>query len=469
MYSVASLFSVLILLFLINAVQFDAVDGRPEHIHLSLSSQKSEMNVMWYTENEEEKTIVQYGRHSNSYTNEMVGSSQPLKYGSGYMHHATMTDLVPATTYYYRVGNDEEWSPEFSFHTQRDSKGLSESDQKVKFLAFGDMGTFPRAYETVNAISQREVKTGSLDFVLHVGDMAYAFGNFTKWNTWFNWVQNIAAFTPYMICTGNRDEPEIIKERFYMPLDKTFSLYKPQEKQNFYYSYDYAFVHVVAISIRDNYTKSSDQYKWLENDLKKAHARVNDPNDDLQWIVMIGHTPLYSSSNGHTGGNKELRNSIEDLLLKYGVALGLWGDDHGYERTYPIFDAVPDDSQLQIHNKVQTFTSPNKTMHILTGTSGIDLDGWIDEVAPDWSAYREATHGYTKIEVTRNILKGKFVRVDGSIADEFAIVKPYAKITSGNGIMFLLWLAPLASVAFFTGWRRRLFTLHSINAATKIT
>ena len=35
---------------------------------------------------------------------------------------------------------------------------------------------------------------------------------------------------------------------------------------------------------------------------------------------------LYSSSNGHTGGNKELKESMEDLLNTYNVSLALWGD-----------------------------------------------------------------------------------------------------------------------------------------------
>jgi len=429
------------------------------------------MNVMWYTTTEETKSIVQYGKHSDTYTQEMEGSSQEIKYGSGYMHHATMIDLDPATVYFYRVGNGEEWSNEFNFHTQQDLEDKNDSaDAKLKFIAYGDMGTFPRAHEVVNAVSQREVRSGTLDFVLHVGDMAYAFGNFTKWNAWFSWIQSIAGYTPYMICTGNRDEPEIIKERFYMPLDKTFSLYKPQEKQNFYYSFDYSFVHVLAVSIRDNYTRSSDQLKWLENDLKKAHARLDDPNDELEWILIIGHTPLYSSSDGHTGGNKELKSSIEHMLLDHRVAVGIWGDDHGYERTYPVFDDIADKEDLQIRNKVQTFVAPNKTIHILSGTSGVNLDGWQPGDAPSWSAYREAAHGYTKWEVSRNIIKGKFIRVDGSIGDEFAITKAHSKVTvtPNTTMIFLLWALPFLAV--FVAFRKKLFSRVSpINIANKLT
>lgn len=37
---------------------------------------------------------------------------------------------------------------------------------------------------------------------MHAGDMAYGFGNFTKWNAWFENTQSISAYVPYMICAG---------------------------------------------------------------------------------------------------------------------------------------------------------------------------------------------------------------------------------------------------------------------------
>jgi hypothetical protein len=490
--------SLLVLIFVLHALHWQqSTCDSPKHVHLSVSAVRSEMNVMWYTEEEADKSIVQYGTRSQEYTEEMEGSSQPIKYGSGYMHHATLIELLPSTVYYYRVGNGNgnDWSNEFKFHTQRAARGIQKygsivtlkddlqvaftnhqnSEERIKFVVYGDMGTWPRAEETINAVSQREVASGTLDMAIHVGDMAYAFGNFTKWNAWFSWVQSIAAYSPYMVCTGNRDEAEIIKERFYMPLDKTFSLYKPQEKQNFYYSYDYEFIHFVAISIKDNYTKSSDQYKWLENDLKKASSRLKDPKDELEWIFLYGHTPLYSSSNGHTGGNKELRAAIEQLLITYNVTLGFWGDDHGYERSYPVFEAVPDVSDYKIYEKqIQSFIQPSKPIHLLTGTSGIELDGWLPGDPPEWSAFREATHGYTKLEISRNLIMGKFIRTDGSIADQWAVAKRFAKSTSvvrqaTQSTTFLLWCVPLVGAFILFGWRRKLFSLSTVNVASKIT
>jgi len=139
----------------------------------------------------------------------------------------------------------------------------------------------------------------------------------------------------------------------------------------------------------------------------------------------MGHTPLYSSSDGHTGGNKDLKIAIEELLYMYGVTLAIWGDDHVYERSYPIFDGVFDKStMIDPISTLPAFINPNGTIHLLAGTGGIDLDGWSSSEAPNWSAYREKTHGFVNLEFTQTKCHVKFTRLnDGTIADEFVIIQ----------------------------------------------
>ncbi len=56
---------------------------------------------------------------------------------------------------------------------------------------------------------------------------------------------------------------------------------KPNEKRNFYYSFDYNWIHVTVMSIKENYSVGSDQYKWIENDLRQIH---------IYNFVMGGYT-----------------------------------------------------------------------------------------------------------------------------------------------------------------------------------
>jgi len=435
--------AVLIALYFISIIECSTT---PEHVHISLTSYPDEIAVMWYTEAAAE-SLVEYSVKKNSGKKTHIkGGSTLLSYSDpttpGYMHLVMLKSLSPSTTYIYKVGSDiDGWSTQFQFKTQPKK---SPPDHKVHLLSYGDMGVkWENSLRTMRTIAPLS-RALDVDLILHAGDLAYAFGNFTLWGMWFERAQSVAAYVPYMICPGNRDEEQIIAERFTFPQEGVPP--RNPKRTNFYYSFDYSWLHVVAISIKDDYKPGSEQYLWLEEDLRQAHARIKKGKDDLKWIILFGHTPLYSSSDGHQQGNKELKESIEDMLHMYEVTLAIWGDDHVYERSYPIHDGILDVSTMYIDpvTKKQTFVSPNKTIHLLAGTAGIDLDGFVPGEAPLWSAYREnISNGFLDIEASQTSVRVKFIRLtDGTIADEFFIVKPLP-----SGALQLGWLLVPAVVA----------------------
>jgi hypothetical protein len=220
---------------------------------------------------------------------------------------------------------------------------------------------------------------------------------------------------------------------------------KAHEKQNFYYAFDYKFVHVVALSIKDDFAPGSDQFKWLEQDLAAAQARTK--TGSIKWIIVIGHTPMYSSSNGHTGGNQALKEAVEPLMYKYNVTFGIWGDDHNYERTFPIYRDDADITPADNSGTIPKFANPAKPIHLLVGTGGIGLDGWASPVQPPWSAFREIAHGYLKMSCSRLACKAQFIRVkddgDEEVADDFIVVKQVPFLTSSH---LFIWLLPLAAL-----------------------
>lgn len=60
-------------------------------------------------------------------------------------------------------------------------------------------------------------------------------------------------------------------------------------------------------------------------------------------------------------------------------------------------------------------------MHIVVGTGGSYL--YTDYVHPQpvWSVIRESEFGYLKLRVTKDDISGKFLRLNGTIGDEFII------------------------------------------------
>jgi len=108
----------------------------PEQIHLSLTGDATQMSVQWSTAVDADKkvrSIAQWDveKPSDYDDPKLANSNQgdaPTVFtdqGGGkftqLFHVATMTELLPYTTYYYRVGCDDYgWSDVFEFRSSPD-------------------------------------------------------------------------------------------------------------------------------------------------------------------------------------------------------------------------------------------------------------------------------------------------------------------------------------------------------------
>lgn len=73
------------------------------------------------------------------------------------------------------------------------------------------------------------------------------------------------------------------QKRFSMPAEASFA-----QDGNLYYSFDAAGVHFIMLNSYMDYNASSDQYGWLEKDLKAVDRKVT------PWIVVSMHAPWYN-------------------------------------------------------------------------------------------------------------------------------------------------------------------------------
>jgi hypothetical protein len=214
-----------------------------------------------------------------------------------------------------------------------------------------------------------------------------------------------------MIVAGNHEEVYDINatlERFNNPYLQSGST------SEFYYSFNYSMVHFVAVCSDVEYSMGSDQYNWLINDLSAADS----DRDNHPWIVVFSHWPMYSSNAQH-GSDLGFRDEIEPLIDQYNVDLAIWAHDHAYERTYPVYQEVPSDTDPRL------YISPTDTIHMVAGMGGAQLYTNWNDPKPSWSAYREATWGYVRVTITTDgNLHSEFLRNgDGKVRDEFWIVK----------------------------------------------
>lgn len=173
-------------------------DSPPEQIHLSLAStDRSLMGVSWVTLSGKD-SIVKYGEDKNNLSSVNVGTIDTYTKAGwiGVIHRALMTDLKPATTYYYQVGADDNsgWSEIYSFTTFNPNKELN-------FAVIADMAYDVNSDDTVADLIKL-VDQGQLDVVIHSGDISYADGYMPHFDDFLNKVQPIAARIPYMVTPG---------------------------------------------------------------------------------------------------------------------------------------------------------------------------------------------------------------------------------------------------------------------------
>ena len=184
----------------------------------------------------------------------------------------------------------------------------------------------------------------------------------------------------------------------------------------FWYSFSFEGIYFISLSSEHDYEPGSQQYNWLEGELQGVDRQAT------PWLVVFAHRPMYSSNSAH-GSEVDFRDAMEELLYDYGVDLAVWGHDHSYERTYPVFQEEPLSNFTS--SAVEPYRDPGAPIHVVVGTAGRSIYDEFDEPQPAWSAYREAAYGYTVFEVTvQGELHFSFVRnSDGAVADQFWISK----------------------------------------------
>ncbi|HET7642670.1 MAG TPA: metallophosphoesterase, partial [Nitrososphaeraceae archaeon] len=105
---------------------------------------------------------------------------------------------------------------------------------------------------------------------------------------------------------------------------------KPLNLQKTYYSFDINNAHVTVMDAYIDYEPGSDQYQFIENDLKTTFT---DPS--IGWRFVVESAPIYTSPSQHPGDSK-IRDIYHPLFDKYGVDIVFTSDNHNYQRTFPI-------------------------------------------------------------------------------------------------------------------------------------
>lgn len=350
------------------------------------------MRIAWFTHDlPSSPSTVKFGTAPGQLTESVSASSPPAQYlkGHGYHHVVALLDLHPSTTYYYKVGNDGEWSSEWSFKTAPASSneaqfsmsifgdiGYLDSDQRP--MTLHDIGGLEKTWSATVSRNRLEDLKPDLDLVWIVGDISYADDAFahgpivglqyeTTNNGFMNWFENVSATMPLMVSPGNHESechgsclfmPEQLESlrnfsafnaRWHMPSAESTA----QGGHNMWYSYNYGPVHFVSVNTETDWHGAEEEFegdshiihtKYLNRTFLPAGGFAAEGEylawleNDLKtasearasgrgprWIIAGGHRPYGDASSGHV-----------KLFEKYGVDMYFAGHSHSYSRSAPV-------------------------------------------------------------------------------------------------------------------------------------
>jgi hypothetical protein len=182
----------------------------------------------------------------------------------------------------------------------------------VRFVAIGDTGTGTDKQQQLADILLRSRLSFPFEFVLMMGDNLYGGEKAADYKNKFEDVYRplLDQKVKFYAALGNHDEPA---QRFYEHFNMNGKDYYRFTKGN-----------VAFYALNSNYMDKK-QVEWLEGELAK---------DTSEWKIAFCHHPPYSSGGKH-GSDKQFREVVEPIFVKYGVNVVLTGHDHFYERIKP--------------------------------------------------------------------------------------------------------------------------------------
>jgi len=290
------------------------------------------------------------------------------------------------------------------------ASALNSNFSNFNFAAAGDWGCTTNVKNTINNMIQRNP-----ELVLGLGDYSYE-------DSADCWLELVAPIDHKMkITLGNHEHliytnstsyyssPELLKE--YM---NHFNL------SSQFYSFNYQNVHFISMSTEVPYESDSEQYSFVNDDLKKA---VSDPA--INWIVVFYHRLAYTSPT-FIDSIRSLRDTYHPLFEKYGVDIVIQAHSHNYQRSFPIIFNHQDSRMPYItDNNTTNYHNPQGQIYAIVGTAGANETHNFSGPAAPYTAVQFNGFGFMNINVLNNgtTLQGTFYENNGTIMDHFTIDK----------------------------------------------
>jgi hypothetical protein len=377
-------------------------------------------------------------------------------------HIVRVTGLSTDTKYYYRIGNStaSQLPDANQFFT---TLPAANTTRKIRVIAFGDCGRGNVAYQDENLANYLDyLSTNSIDAAdawLLLGDNAYNSGTDAEFTANFFGIYGSNMLKNHKLypAPGNHDYGNSAANKALRNMAYHNSFTVPQSgesggvasnKQNFY-SFDIGNIHFLSL---DSYGTESDGTSietaggsalktWLTNDLA-ANTK--------KWTIAYWHHPPYTKGSHNSDSESDLvniRQNFISFLETRGVDMIVCGHSHDYERGYLIKNYTGSWASFNagthaVSSSSATYTSSatcpyvynsapanHGTVYVVSGSAG--ASGTMNTgFATGPMPYAVDDGGVFYFEVEDNRLDAKMLRRNGTIFDQFTIIKDVNKTTN---------------------------------------
>lgn len=362
-----------------------------------------------------------------------------------YCHKAHITNIPDGTVYYYRVGGEttgyskpgimtiDSSKTEFQFiHvTDPQATSLSEYQQYAELLKAAYDKAEEEGYALMGTFNTGDITNENHDGKIYIDQ--------------YNMSQDLDADdlmnSVFIPVAGNHDVTEDI---FYKMYDIDFANYCTDGKHNTHrtggcYSLQIGNVFVIGTNSNesgdlnggcgeyDSKASYIEQYRWIEEQLKKASALRDEGKVD--WIIYLTHAGMMSVGY-HTmdGGSVKLRENITPLLAKYEADLVLQGHDHAYTRTVPYYyglNGIGEQFSGYESNHRETFDGNGDITYDNPFTEAVETEaegGRIWNIEPEGTHYVTINFAGTKsLDISKDNAESSYKMPDDCIMDGIAI------------------------------------------------
>jgi acid phosphatase type 7 len=254
--------------------------------------------------------------HDGAYSGSKNDAGLPTWY-----HHALLSDLTPATTYYFTVASDSLTSQEFHFTT-------APADDRPVTLIYGADSRrgppLPAPHEDRlkmnRLIATLTAKNPGIIALAHGGDYCTS----CEWKFMSVWLDDHdltytvdRKILPLIPARGNHDSAIGFEEIFYWPTRTTSYYYATKLSSE-----------ITLLALNSEASVRGDQQDWLDKELAE-----NRPHQ--RWMMAMYHRPAWGSVKSENS-NEDMRQAWVPLFEKYNIDLVCESDNHTLKRTVPI-------------------------------------------------------------------------------------------------------------------------------------